>query len=170
MLEVARVLRSRKVDLTDQERLPCGLPQRGQDADHLGPVSRVDVVELRGLRDERERKGPGGRRIVAQLLVLDHDVEGVHAEAVDPAVEPEAHDALHRRDDLRVAPVEVRLLRVERVQVPAAGFLVAAPRGAAECGRPVVGRPVDRRPDVPVRMLAEPRVLDRRVREDEVEQ
>ena len=128
------------------------------------------MVELGALADERKREASRRGRVVPQLRVLDHHVHRIHAEAVHASVEPEADDVLHRGHDLRVAPVEVRLLRVERVQVPAAALLVAAPGRASEHGFPVVRRAVDGRPDVPVRVLAEPRVLDRGVRGDEVEQ
>src|SRR5439155_16306055 len=94
----------------------------------------------------------------------------VESEAVDAAVDPEADDALKSLDDLRVAPVEVRLLGIERVQVPAACLLVAAPRRATERRDPVVRGPVDGRPDVPVGVLAEPGVLDRGVAGDQIEQ
>ena len=119
---------------------------------------------------ERKRERARRRRLVAQLGVLHHPVDRVDAEPVRAALEPEADDALHRLHHLRVAPVEVGLLRVERVQVPASAALVAGPRGPPEGRDPVVRRPVDRRPDVPVRMLAEPGVLDRGVSRNEVEQ
>jgi hypothetical protein len=82
-------------------------------------------------------------------------LQGVDAEAVDAAVQPEAQDVVHRRLDLGVVPVEVRLLGQERVQVPLARRLVQGPRGARrlELRHPVVGRPAVRRavaPDVPV--------------------
>ena len=63
--------------------------------------------------------GCGGRRVVAQLGVLHQPVDRVQPEAVDAAVEPEPHHVLHRRHDLGVAPVQVGLLGIERVQVPA---------------------------------------------------
>ena len=119
------------------------------------------MLELGRLSAERERGRTGSRWIVAELGVLHDHVHGVEPEAVDAAEEPEADDVLHRGDQRRVAPVQVGLLGIEGVEVPAPAHLVAAPRRAAEDGGPVVRRPVDRRPDVPVRMLAEPRVLDR---------
>ena len=170
MLEVARILRRREIDLADEQRVAGGFAQRRQRLRDLGPVGGVDVVELGALTDERKREAPRRRRVVPQLRVLDDHVHRIHAEAVHASLEPEADDVLHRGHDLLVAPVEVRLLRVERVQVPAAAPLVSAPGRASERGFPVVRRAVDGRPDVPVRVLAEPRVLDRGVRGDEVEQ
>ena len=100
----------------------------------------------------------------------DSDGDGVEPEPVDSPVEPEADDLLHRGDDLRVPPVQVGLLGVERVQVPPPGLVVAAPGGSAEGRDPVVRGPVYRRPDVPVGVLTEPGMRDRRVAGDEVEQ
>jgi len=69
-------------------------------------------------------------------------VGDVDAEAVDPAVEPEAQDAAELLPHLRVLPVEVGLRAVEDVQVPLAGLAVrlghAGPGGAAEDRGPVV--------------------------------
>ena len=47
---------------------------------------------------------------------LDRLVGDVDPEAIGAAVEPEPHDPLERRAHLRVPPVEVRLLRQERVE------------------------------------------------------
>ena len=137
--------------------------------DRLRLMNVVKTAQLRRLAVQREREGVG-RRLVPEPLVLEEAVDRVETEAVDAAAAPEAEGVVHRRHDLGVAPVEVRLLRIERVQIPAAALPVAAPGGAAERRRPVVRRPVGRRPDVPVRVLAEPRVLDRPVAGDEVEQ
>ena len=58
------------------------------------------------------------------------------------------------------------------MQVPAAAALVRVgrPRDPAERRAPVVGRAVAAGPDVPVGMVAKPRVLDRGVAGDEVHQ
>ena len=128
------------------------------------------MVELGGLRWQRQREAAGCRRVVPQLRVLDEPIHGVDPEAVGAALEPKPDNVLHGRDNLGIAPVEVGLLRVEGVQVPAPAVRIAAPGGASEDGRPVVRRPVDRRPDVPVRVLSKPGVLDRGVRRNKVEQ
>ena len=65
----------------------------------LGPVVERDVGEAGEL---------GG--VVGQVGVLADAVDHVDAEAVDAAVEPEAHDVVHRRLDLGVGPVQVGLL------------------------------------------------------------
>ena len=67
----------------------------------------------RGRRSRAGRRGRAGR-------VLRQAVRDVDAEAVDAAVEPEPQDRLELRADLRVRPVEVRLLGREQVEVPLA--------------------------------------------------
>jgi hypothetical protein len=71
-------------------------------------------------------------------------VGDVDAEAVDAPVEPERDDGEELLAHLLVVPVEVRLGRVEDVEVPLAGGAVGlgdpAPAAAAEERRPVVGR------------------------------
>ena len=71
-----------------------------------------------------------------------------------------------------VAPVEVGLLGVEGVQVPAAAAVVAGPRGPSEGGQPVVGGPVPTAvgPHVAIRVFGEPRMLDRGVAGHQVHQ
>ena len=79
----------------------------------------------------------------------------VHAEAIDPAVAPEAQRALKVLTYCRVGPVQVRLLGGEDVQVPLVGapcprsgqgrtvlslVLHPLPDGATEQGTPVIGR------------------------------
>jgi hypothetical protein len=66
--------------------------------------------------------------VVANFRVLGHPVDGVDPEAVDAAVEPEAEGFAHRRLHLGVVPVEVGLLRLERVQLVLTGRLVERPR------------------------------------------
>ena len=84
-----------------------------------------------------------------------------------------------RLDELRVRPVEVGLLGQEQVQVPAAASPGRRSRPAAAAGTGTPGSScwaARRRrgpavaPDVEVRVLAEPRVLDRGVVRDPVEQ
>src|SRR5215218_890207 len=161
---------------------PFGLPLRADEVklalsnsrNHpdIGEVARVGQRELHLVRAQRKPEGLGRRGIVAKLGILQQAVDGVDPVAVDPPPEPEAQHAVHGLDDLGVAPVEVRLLGVERVQVPPPTLLVEAPGRAAEGARPVVrGPPVPAvGPDVPVGVLAEPRVLDRRVARDHVEE
>ena len=49
-------------------------------------------------------------RVVAELLVLDQMVDHVDAKAVDAALQPEAHDVVHRGAHGGIAPVEIGLL------------------------------------------------------------
>ena len=117
--------------------------------------------------------------------VLGDHVDDVHAEAVDPAVEPPPHHRVDGLPDLGVLPVQVGLLAVEQVQVVLAAGLVEsqAEPEKADCqlvgsapgcagGEPAARRP----PPVPValgdarddRRLGEPRVLVAGVVDDEV--
>ena len=102
----------------------------------------------------------GVRRVVAQLRVLEHLAQGVDAEAVDAAVEPEAQHVEHRLAHGRVAPVEVGLLAQVGVRVVLARAGVEGPGRAAEHAQPVVGRAAVRAPEVPVAL----RVVTRRAR------
>ena len=94
-------------------------------------VGRRAVAE----RDARDR------RAVVQVPVggdvLGDHVDDVHAEAVDPAVEPPPHHRVDRLPDLGVLPVEVGLLAVEQVQVVLAAGLVELPGRAGEERLPV---------------------------------
>jgi hypothetical protein len=56
VLEVARVLRRREIDLADEQRVAGGFAQRRQRLRDLGPVGGVDVVELGALAEERKRE------------------------------------------------------------------------------------------------------------------
>ena len=86
---------------------------------------------------------------VGQPRRLGHAVRDVDAEAVDPALQPEPQRLLEVVEDLRVVPVQVRLLGVEQVQVPLAGVAVGlddpGPRRATEDRHPVVRRMIARR-------------------------
>ena len=76
------------------------------------------------------RRAPGDAT-VGQRRVLGDDVDGVHAEPVDAAVEPPAHHGVERRADLGVLPVEVGLLRARR----GGGSTRPSPRRAPTPGR-----------------------------------
>ena len=104
-----------------------------------------------------------------RLGVLGEALDGVDPEAVHATVPPEPHNVPHGLPHLGVPPVQVGLLGIEAVQVPAPGLLVAAPGRPAEGADPVVGRAAVR-PHVPVGMLAEPGVLDRGVARHQVEE
>ena len=115
---------------------------------------------------------------VVDVDVLGDQVDDVHAEPVDPTVQPEAQDVVHRRLDRRLVPVQVGLLGQEAVQVVLLAAGVERPRRGplAQRGPPVVGRLVA--PHVPVGLRVrgrgpagdEPRVLVAGVVRHEVEQ
>ena len=156
------------VNLADRDAVAVELLEdpadRGEARMHRGPILVVAVARL----------------IVAQRRVLADLVGDVDPEAVDATPQPEAQHFVHRLRDRRLVPVEVRLLRQERVEVPLPCALVARPGGAllAEGRDPVVRRAVPRSPHVPrparaagiAPRLLEPRVAVRGVVGHEVEQ
>jgi hypothetical protein len=101
-------------------------------------TDEVDVGQIRGL------VGKGG--------VLADQVHDVGPEPVDAAVEPEAQHLVLGGDHLGVAPVEIRLLRQEEMEVPGRRGRVPRPGRPAERRPPVVRRPVGGSvpPEVPV--------------------
>jgi hypothetical protein len=52
-----------------------------------------------------------GLRVVAQGFVLEQVVNRIDAESIDATPEPEVECAQHRRGNVGVAPVQVRLRR-----------------------------------------------------------
>ncbi len=113
-------------------------------------------------------------------LALDQERHGVHAEARDALLQPEAHDAHDLLAHLGIGGVQIRLEPVEPVKIVFAGDLVLRPRRLLDAGKHhalvVAGGPL-LRPDVPVpirgvRVLSrrlEPRVFLGRVVDDEVD-
>ena len=111
----------------------------------------------------RRRRGhdPVRQRPV-RAHVLRDEVDDVHPEAVDPALHPATHHPVDRGADLRVLPVQVRLLAREQVQVVLAGGRVEIPGRPREERDPVgrlrarlTGRHALARwpPEVPVALL-----------------
>jgi hypothetical protein len=112
--------------------------------------------------------------VIPQLRVFHDVVRDIEAKTIDTSLQPEAEGVEHRLLDLGVAPVQVRLLREESMEIVLAGFLVKRPGGPAEDGKPVVwGRSIRFRVapiiPIPLRTVAtrarfdEPRVLVRGV-------
>ena len=168
--------------------------------DHLAVVALGQRVQ--GLEEQLDQLGPGlvpelllhgegrargaaadrahpARRVVAQLGVVDAEIDRVEPEAVDAALEPEAGLGQQRLDHLRVVEVEVGLLLEEVVQVVLAAARLPLPGAAAEHRQPVAGRRavgLGVGPDVPVGLgvvaalpaLLEPGVLVAGVAGDEV--
>jgi hypothetical protein len=121
MLEVGRVAVGGQPDLPHEERAVArALAQRGERLTDPGLVGGEAVLErlVRGMagHDVRAERG----RVVAQLGVLEELLQRVEAKAGDALSAPEREHAGQLLRHLRTAPVEVGLLGVEGVQVPAA--------------------------------------------------
>ena len=130
----------RHVGLADQQ------PSAAVAVDH-GTHAADDVVHLReivgvGVLEVGIALGVGAaeRRLIAQLRILEQRRDRIEAESGDAAIQPEAHGAEHRLLDLRIAPVEIRLLAVELVVVELVDRRHVLPGRAAEEAHPVVGR------------------------------
>ena len=120
VLEVRLPPCARQVDLAHQQVVADRLADPRQRLGGVWRVARVGERALRLLVRQRQAERLARRRVVAQLGVLEQPVDRVDAVAGHAAVDPEPERVLHGGDDLRVAPVEVGLLGIERVQVPAA--------------------------------------------------
>jgi hypothetical protein len=91
-----------------------------------GPVRRFHHVLVIGLD-------------IRQIGVFDQPVGHVDAEAVHASVQPETQDRLEFGTDIRMRPIQVRLVDVEQVQIPLP-VRHPSPRRAAEHASPIVGR------------------------------
>ncbi len=120
------------------DNLPVHLGQELVDAGAAHRLGRPVPVR-RAVRRRTVMQPPVG------VDTLGDQVDDIHPEAVDPAVEPPAHHVVDRLADVGVLPVEVRLLAAEQVQVVLAGGLVQLPGRAGEEALPV-GRLRPRRP------------------------
>ena len=137
-----QVGRVEEVDLTDGDALARPAIAVQEAANVAVDAVRVRVpavveVEMRAVLPHVlvQDATPGRRRrVVAKVRVLHHRVRDVDAEPVHAAFEPEFERAEHRPAHLGVAPVEVRLLLEETVQV------VLARPGIPGPGRPAEGR------------------------------
>ena len=109
--------------------------------------------------------------VVAQLLVVKAEVDGIEAHTIDAALEPEPQVVQYGLLHFRMVEVQIWLFHQKVVQVvlPSAGFPL--PRHAAKDRQPVVRRAAVGswiRPDVPIRLgvssvltaFAEPFVFD----------
>ena len=119
-------------------------------------------------------------RITAQPGFLDQSLGDIDPETVNVLVEPEPQNLIELILDPRVAPVQVRLVWQEEMEVVLTGLVVKGPGGPTEVTDPVVwGASIGTRvsPDVVVSEVAgqrgaglcEPWVLDAGVIGNEVE-
>ncbi len=141
-VELRQGLEPLHVGLADQQPLGVvtvrDLPPPAQDVVRLGPVGVVDGPHAHELLVERVVLGD--RRVVAQLLVLDHHVAHVDAEPGHAPVPPKAQDIVELSPHVLAPPVQVGLGRLEVVQEVLPARLVELPGRTAEDAHPVVGR------------------------------
>ncbi len=170
-------------DFADHRRVRVLIEQAAQALQELEVLrlALVELVPLPGVRIDR-RHGRivtgrlAARRVVAQLGVVEVEVDGVESVAVDAEFEPELHGFEQRVLHFRVVEVQIGLAGQEVVQVVLAATRIPLPGAAAENRQPIVRRIavlLAIGPHVPVGLgivaaltaLDKPRVRVRRVRE-----
>ena len=154
----------------------CSFVHLLQELVQAGPVG----VALVANTERGARRSP-----VGQSCSLGDHVDRVDAEAVNSSLKPPVHHVVDGLAHVRILPVQVGLLAGEEVQVILTRRRVELPRGAPEEGLPVVWFGARRcwrcprtrgAPVIPVAAggvgaacgLNEPRVLHRRVVDDQV--
>src|SRR5215218_6379579 len=75
-----------------------------------------------------------GEVLAVRALAFDEVWDRIEPQAIHPGVEPEAHHAHHRLEDLRVVVVQVWLVGEEAMPVVLAGLLVPGPVGSLRVG------------------------------------
>ncbi len=79
-------------------------------------------------------------RVVAQLPIVETEVDGIEAHAIHATLQPEAHVVEHGAPHRLAVEVEIRLLGQEIVQVVLRAARLPLPGATAEYRQPVVGR------------------------------
>jgi len=115
----------------------------GQEGQILG-LGVVVIVVLKGVGvvgAEAAADALCGRlgRVVAQQAVVKTKVDGIKAQAVHAAIQPEAQHIQHRAAHVGIVEVEIGLRGQEIVQVILAAARLPLPGDTAENGQPVVG-------------------------------
>ncbi len=64
---------------------------------------------------------------VVGAFALDQIGHGVEPQAVDAELQPEAHHAQHRLENMRIVEIQIRLVRVKAMPVIGAGDRVPGP-------------------------------------------
>ena len=82
----------------------------------------------------------GARRVIAELFVVEAEIDDVEAEGIDTAFQPEADDVEGFLLDSRVVVVQVGLFTQEIVEVILFVFFAPFPCGATKDGDPIIGR------------------------------
>ena len=137
--DVATLLHGRQRRLADRDGVVM--------VEHLAPHLAQEFEQARavaGHHEARLQEAFAHHRRIGQAAVggpgLGDHVDDIHAEAIHPLVEPEAHQRMNLGAQPGVFPVQVGLLGAEHVQVVLAGGLVPLPDRALERCLPVVRR------------------------------
>ncbi len=126
----------------DGRHLADGQQLRVAPGEHLAVHLLQELVDPRAAACVRAAIAVERARVhlaVRQCGILGDQIDHVHAEPVDSAVQPPVHHRVDRRPDVRVLPVEVGLLAREQVQVVLVGGGVELPGRPGEPRAPVVG-------------------------------
>ena len=156
---IGHQLVDREVSLPNHDAIRIGVSDPTHRPDRGVHARLIDGSDLQpaplGLHP-----GPpiGVRRVVPILLILVKVVDCIHPKPVNASVEPESQHVAHGLLDLRIAPIEVRLLLQVRVVVVLAGNFIEGPGRTAKLALPVVWRGTVRlrvSPHVPVPLWME---------------
>ena len=86
----------------------------GKVAVELGAEALEDLMRL-------------GQVLVVGAFALDQIRHGIEPQAVDPELQPEAHHAQHRFENVRIVEIQIGLVRVEAMPVIGAGDRIPRP-------------------------------------------
>ena len=148
----ARVFRDRRIgvfgrDLAERHgtRIAVGEPAELFDEGHiLGPRVVVHVVLIGvGVVGQKPAAGAlleGLGRVVAQLPIVEAEIDGIKTHAIDAAIEPEAHVVQRRAAHFRVVKIQVGLRAEKIVEVVLRAPRFPLPGNAPKDRQPVVGR------------------------------
>ena len=129
------------------------------DAAHqrlAGRLAHIVDMALQPERIPRRRRRRRIRRIVAQRVIVQHEIDGIETETVNAALQPEFGVGEMRFQHALIRQIELGLIRQEMVQIILPPRRLPFPCRAAERRKPIIGRPaIGARigPDEPIRLV-----------------
>ena len=151
---IGHQLVDREVGLPDHDPIRIGVSDPSHRPDRRVHARLIDGSDLQPALFGRHPRLPIGiGRIVAILLILVEMVDSIHPKPVNTSVEPKSQHVAHGLLDLRIAPIEVRLLLEVRVVIVLTSDFVESPGGTAKLALPIVRWGTVRlrvSPDIPV--------------------